>query len=97
MTVRKRSKCGCAISILPDMVFFKSDGRVHRMEPNTVPLSEDIVASKGKSAAVLELKDRSAERFGPQPGDKIFIVSSKTLPQNSRRTPAMLAGGAGVV
>ena len=98
MIVRKRSKCGCAIPILPDMVFFKGDGRVHRIdEPNTEPLSEDIIASKGKAAAVLELKAGSAARFGLKPGDKIFILSSKTLPQNSRRTPAMLAGGAGVV
>jgi len=55
-----------------DMIFITGDGRVHRIERNTEPLSEEIIASKGKATAVLELKGGSAARFGLEPGDKII-------------------------
>ena len=38
-----------------DMVFIKPDGVIHRIAENTEPFSEEIVASKGKVTAVLEL------------------------------------------
>jgi uncharacterized membrane protein (UPF0127 family) len=54
-----------------DMVFIRADGVVHRIEPYTVPLSEDIVASRGNVAACLELAGGAAERLGLKPGDRI--------------------------
>jgi uncharacterized protein len=55
-----------------DMVFIKSDGRVHRIEARTEPLSERIVASQGDVAAVLELPGGAAERLGLKPGDSVL-------------------------
>jgi uncharacterized membrane protein (UPF0127 family) len=54
-----------------DMVFIRPDGRVHRIEAWTVPLSEDIVASHGDVAACLELAGGAAERLGLKVGDRV--------------------------
>ena len=54
-----------------DMVFIRADGRVHRIEPWTVPLSEEIVASRGDVTACLELAGGAAERLGLKIGDRI--------------------------
>ena len=53
-----------------DMVFIRADGRVHRIEANTEPLSETIVRSKGGVAAVLELAAGSSARLGLKGGDR---------------------------
>jgi uncharacterized membrane protein (UPF0127 family) len=54
-----------------DMVFIRADGVVHRIEAHTVPLSEDIVASRGDVTACLELAGGAAERLGLKPGDRV--------------------------
>jgi uncharacterized membrane protein (UPF0127 family) len=54
-----------------DMVFIRTDGVVHRIEAHTVPLSEDIIASRGDVTACLELAGGAAERLGLKPGDRI--------------------------
>ena len=54
-----------------DMVFIRSNGTVHRIEARTVPLSEDIVASRGDVTACLELAGGAAERLGLKPGDRV--------------------------
>ena len=54
-----------------DMVFIRADGTVHRIEAQTVPLSEDIVASRGDVTACLELAGGAAERLGLKRGDRI--------------------------
>ena len=54
-----------------DMVFIRGNGTVHRIEARTVPLSEDIVASRGDVTACLELAGGAAERLGLKPGDRI--------------------------
>jgi uncharacterized protein len=54
-----------------DMVFIRANGTVHRIEAQTVPLSEDIVASRGDVTACLELAGGAAERLGLKPGDRI--------------------------
>jgi uncharacterized protein len=54
-----------------DMVFIKADGRVHRIEVKTQPMSEAVIASGGEVTAVLELAGGAAERLGLKPGDTI--------------------------
>jgi uncharacterized membrane protein (UPF0127 family) len=54
-----------------DMVFIRANGVVHRIEAHTVPLSEDIVASRGEVTACLELAGGAAERLGLKPGDRV--------------------------
>jgi uncharacterized membrane protein (UPF0127 family) len=54
-----------------DMVFIRGDGIIHRIEANTEPFSERVIASRGTVAAVLELKAGSAARLGLKPGDRV--------------------------
>ena len=54
-----------------DMVFIKANGTIHRIAENTEPFSEDIVASKGDVAAVLELAGGVTRSLGIKPGDKV--------------------------
>jgi hypothetical protein len=54
-----------------DMVFIRSDGTIHRIEANTEPLSERIVASSGPASAVLELAAGTAAALGLKAGDKV--------------------------
>jgi uncharacterized membrane protein (UPF0127 family) len=54
-----------------DMVFIRADGVVHRIESNTEPFSERVIASHGDVAAVLELKAGTAEALGLKPGDRV--------------------------
>ncbi|HXF52535.1 MAG TPA: DUF192 domain-containing protein [Hyphomicrobiaceae bacterium] len=55
-----------------DMVFIRADGVVHRIEANTEPLSERIIASQGPVTAVLELVAGSAEKLKLKPGDRVL-------------------------
>ncbi len=54
-----------------DMVFIRADGRVHRIEARTEPMSERIIASRGAVTAVLELAGGAAARLGLTPGDLV--------------------------
>ena len=54
-----------------DMVFIRTDGTVHRIEENTEPFSEEIIASRGKVAAVLELAGGVAREIGLNAGDRV--------------------------
>jgi|GEM_PF-973869 len=55
-----------------DMVFFKADGRVHRIASNTEPFSEEIIHSYGNVTAVLEIGAGEASRLGIEEGDRII-------------------------
>jgi uncharacterized protein len=55
-----------------DMVFIRADGTVHRIETNTEPMSERVIASEGPVVAVLELAAGAAARYGLKPGDKVL-------------------------
>lgn len=55
-----------------DMVFIRADGVVHRIEANTEPLSERIIASQGPVTAVLELAAGSAEKLKLKLGDRVL-------------------------
>ena len=54
-----------------DMIFIRSDGTIHRIASNTVPLSEAPVPSFGPVAAVLELAAGTAARLGIEAGDTV--------------------------
>ena len=54
-----------------DMVFIRADGIIHRIEPMTQPLSEDIIASRGEVLAVLELPGGAAQKMGLKSGDRV--------------------------
>jgi uncharacterized protein len=54
-----------------DMVFIKSDGRVHRIEANTEPFSEKVISAGGPVTGVLELAGGVAARLGLKPGDLV--------------------------
>ena len=54
-----------------DMVFIAKGGVVHRIEENTEPFSERIIASQGKVVAVLELAAGVARELGLKAGDKV--------------------------
>lgn len=54
-----------------DMVFLTKDGRVHRIERNTTPLSTKTISSKGPVRSVLELNAGTADRIGLKRGDTV--------------------------
>lgn len=54
-----------------DMVFIRPDGIVHRIEAWTEPFSRNIIYSKGRVSACLELAGGAAERLGLKPGDRV--------------------------
>jgi uncharacterized protein len=54
-----------------DMVFIRTDGVVHRIEANTEPMSERVIASQGLVGGVLEIAGGAAARLGIAPGDKV--------------------------
>ena len=67
-----------------DMVFIRADGVVHRIEAHTVPLSEDIIASRGDVTACLELAGGAAERLGLKSGDRVehrYFQPGKSRPR----------------
>ncbi len=54
-----------------DMIFIRSDGRIHRIAENTEPLSERLVPSLGPARAVLEVIAGTARKLGLAPGDRV--------------------------
>jgi uncharacterized membrane protein (UPF0127 family) len=54
-----------------DMIFIRSDGRIHRIAQNTVPMSERLVPSAGPVRAVLEVVAGTARKLGIAPGDLV--------------------------
>ncbi len=54
-----------------DMIFIRSDGRIHRIATNTVPMSEALVPSNGPVRAVLEVIAGTARKLGIAAGDQV--------------------------
>ena len=54
-----------------DIIFIRSDGKVHRIEASAEPLSERVIDSGDKVTAVLELAGGTAEKIGLKPGDVV--------------------------
>ena len=54
-----------------DMIFIKADGKIHRIEPSTEPLSTRTISSGAPVRAVLEVVAGTARRLGLKAGDPI--------------------------
>jgi uncharacterized membrane protein (UPF0127 family) len=54
-----------------DMIFIRADGRIVRIAENTVPHSEETIASGAPVLAVLEVIGGTARRLGIRPGDRV--------------------------
>jgi uncharacterized membrane protein (UPF0127 family) len=61
-----------------DMIFIRADGIIHRIEAQTEPLSDRIIASEGDVFAVLEIAGGAAQRHGVRPGDRVHHEIFKT-------------------
>jgi uncharacterized protein len=55
-----------------DMVFILADGRIHRIEANTEPMSERTISSGQPVRAVLELNAGTSAKLGLKPGDRVL-------------------------
>ncbi len=55
-----------------DMLFIEADGRIARIEENTIPLSREVVSSRQKVRAVLELNAGTARKLGISVGDRVL-------------------------
>lgn len=59
-------------TVIPlDMLFVAADGRIVGIAEDTVPFSEEIVASSGPARAVIELNGGTARRLGIRSGDRV--------------------------
>lgn len=47
-----------------DMIFIRSDGRIHRIERNAKPGSLRLISSKGPVRAVLEMRAGTSKKYG---------------------------------
>lgn len=66
-------------TILPlDMLFIGSDGVIEGIAANTVPFSEDIIASPGPIRYVLEINAGEAAARGILPGDRAMHPGIKS-------------------
>ncbi len=54
-----------------DMVFIKSDGRIHRIHERAQPLDETTISSGGNVRYVLEINGGLASRLGLKAGDSV--------------------------
>ncbi|MEM6491912.1 MAG: DUF192 domain-containing protein [Pseudomonadota bacterium] len=54
-----------------DMIFIGVDGRVVDIAERATPLSEEIIASRAKARAVLEVNGGAANRWGVAIGDRV--------------------------
>ena len=54
-----------------DIIFIRSDGRIHRIVERTIPLSEKRIFSGMPVVAVLELNGGTTKRLGIRVGDRV--------------------------
>jgi len=54
-----------------DIIFIRSDGRIHRIVERTIPLSEKRIFSGVPVVAVLELNGGTTKRLGIRVGDRV--------------------------
>ncbi len=62
-----------------DMIFIRDDGKVHRVEALTEPLSERIIESGDKISGVLEVVGGTADKLNLKPGDVVRHSAFKRL------------------
>lgn len=61
-----------ANTFLPlDMLFIARDGTIARIQENTIPQSRDVISSRKRVRAVLELNAGTARKLGISVGDKV--------------------------
>ncbi len=59
-------------TVIPlDLIFIRGDGKIARIEANTVPLSLDPIESGEPVAAVLEIAGGRSAELGVRPGDMV--------------------------
>ena len=63
-----------------DMIFIGADGRVVNITERAIPLSDAIIASKGRVRAVLEVNGGTVSRLGIRPGAKVYHRIFGTAP-----------------
>lgn len=62
-----------ANTFLPlDMLFIERNGRIARIQANTVPQSREVISSRKRVRAVLELNAGTARSLGISVGDKVL-------------------------
>ena len=54
-----------------DLIFIRGDGRIHRIEESTEPLSTRLIPSRGAVRAVLEVVAGTSRKLGIAPGDRV--------------------------
>ena len=54
-----------------DMIFIRSDGRIHRIAENTEPESTRVIPAGAPVRAVLEVIGGTARKLGIRPGDRV--------------------------
>ena len=54
-----------------DMLFIRSDGRIHRIAEHTEPLSRRTIQSEGSVRFVLEVIAGTSRKLGIAPGDQV--------------------------
>lgn len=68
-----------ANTFLPlDMLFIEANGRIARIEENTIPQSRDIISSRQRVRAVLELNAGTARELGISVGDRVIYEAFGT-------------------
>ena len=55
-----------------DMLFIEADGRIIRIQENTIPLSRTTISSRKRARAVLELNAGTVRRLGIKPSDRVI-------------------------
>jgi uncharacterized protein len=55
-----------------DMLFIEHSGRIARIQANTVPQSREVISSRKRVRAVLELNAGTARKLGISVGDKVL-------------------------
>lgn len=61
-----------ANTVLPlDMLFIERDGTIARIQTNTIPQSREVISSRTRVRAVLELNAGTTRKFGIAVGDKV--------------------------
>ena len=67
-----------ANTFLPlDMLFIEADGRIARIEKDTIPQSREIVSSRQRVRAVLEFNAGTAQKLGIAVGDRVIYEGFK--------------------